>query len=341
MPNLCPKSTFRLTKPMNIETAQHIIKLAADRRVAVLGDLMLDEWIMGEALRISPEAPVPVVQFSRRWTAPGGAANVGMNLKNLGAKVSVLGVIGDDEAGRDLKSELIKSGIDTEGIICDLDRPTTQKTRIMAQRQQMVRVDRETDLPWPAELCERFQEQLEKQILQSEVLCISDYDKGLAPSGLVQWAIQLALENNKKITSGPKPRNIDAFREAEFISLNEKEASQAAGFSLKDEAAVAQAGRQLREQLQCSALAITRGAKGAMLFEAGENSRSISAHEVEVFDVAGAGDTFLAAATLAILAGENYGNACELGNLAAAASVRHVGVVAMSQDDLLNVEAGN
>jgi D-beta-D-heptose 7-phosphate kinase/D-beta-D-heptose 1-phosphate adenosyltransferase len=325
---------------MKIETAQQIIQTATGRRVTVLGDLMLDEWIMGDALRISPEAPVPVVQFSRRWTAPGGAANVGMNLKNLGAEVSVLGIVGDDEGGRDLTGELTRYGIDAEGIICDTTRPTTQKTRIMAQRQQMVRVDRETDTPWSAELCERLQQQLERQILQSDVLCISDYDKGLASSGLVQWAIKLALENHKKITSGPKPRNINAFREAEFISLNEKEASQVAGFQLKDEAAVAQAGRQLRKQLQSPALAITRGAKGAMLFEANQNPRTIPAHEVEVFDVAGAGDTFLAAATLAILAGESYGNACELGNLAAAASVRHVGVVAMSQDDLLRV-AGN
>lgn len=323
---------------MNIETTQRIIQAAAGRRVAVLGDLMLDEWIMGDARRISPEAPVPVVQFSQRWTAPGGAANVGMNLKNLGAEVSVLGVVGDDEGGRDLTDALTKFEIDVEGIICDFVRPTTQKTRIMAQRQQIVRVDRETDTAWSTEICERFEQQLEQQILQFDVLCISDYDKGLASSGLVQWAIKLALKNGKKITTGPKPRNIDAFRESEFVSLNEKEAGQAAGFPLNDEAAVTQAGLQLREQLQAPALAITRGAKGAMLFEANQNPRSIPAHEVEVFDVAGAGDTFLAAATLAILAGENYGNACELGNLAAAASVRHVGVVAMSQDDLVKLE---
>jgi D-beta-D-heptose 7-phosphate kinase/D-beta-D-heptose 1-phosphate adenosyltransferase len=132
---------------MKIETAQRIFRTAAGRRVAVLGDLMLDEWIMGEASRISPEAPVPVVQFTRRWTAPGGAANVGMNLKNLGVEVSVLGVVGDDEGGRDLIAELAKSEIGVTGIIRDASRPTTQKTRIMAQRQQMVRVDRETDSP--------------------------------------------------------------------------------------------------------------------------------------------------------------------------------------------------
>ena len=180
-------------KPMKIEIARHIIQAAAGRRVAVLGDLMLDEWIMGEARRISPEAPVPVVQFSRRWTAPGGAANVGMNLKNLGANVSVLGVVGNDDGGRDLKDELIKFGIDAKGIICDESRPTTQKTRIMAQRQQIVRVDRETDLLWPGELCECFHQELKRQILQSDVLCISDYDKGLASSGLVQWAMARKL----------------------------------------------------------------------------------------------------------------------------------------------------
>lgn len=323
---------------MKNDVAQHILQAASGRSVAVLGDLMLDEWIVGEASRISPEAPVPVVRFARRMTAPGGAANVVMNLMSLGAKVSVMGVVGDDEGGRDLVQELLESGAQIDGIVCDESRCTTQKTRILAQRQQMVRVDREADSPLEEEIQHRLQEQLAQRIDDAEVLCVSDYDKGIASSGLVPWAIQLAISKGKKVTCGPKPHNLMAFEGANFASLNEKEADLAAGFRLYDNQDVEKAGKQLREQIQCDALAITRSAKGAMLFEADKASRSIPAHEVEVFDVAGAGDTFLAAATLAILAGENYGNACELGNLAAAASVRHVGVVAMSQEDLLKLE---
>lgn len=322
---------------MKTDVAQHILQAACGRSVVVLGDLMLDEWIVGEASRISPEAPVPVVRFSRRITAPGGAANVVMNLMSLGAKVSVMGVVGDDEGGRDLVQELLESGTQTGGIVRDESRCTTQKTRILAQRQQMVRVDREADSPLAEKIRHKLQEQLVKRIDEAEVLCISDYEKGIASSGLVPWAIELALSKGKKVTCGPKPHNLAAFAGANFISLNEKEADIAAGFRLQDDQDVQRAGKQLREQVQCDALAITRGAKGAMLFEASEEPRSIAAHEVEVFDVAGAGDTFLAAATLTILAGESYGNACELGNLAAAASVRHVGVVAISQDDLLRV----
>ena len=322
---------------MKTDVAQHILQVASGRSVAVLGDLMLDEWIVGEASRISPEAPVPVVRFAQRVTAPGGAANVVMNLMSLGAKVSVMGVVGDDDGGRDLARELSKKGAQTDGIISDSSRCTTQKTRILAQRQQMVRVDREDDSPLNQEIQRQLQEQLEKRIDEAEVLCISDYDKGIASSGLVPWAIKLAISKGKKVACGPKPHNLTAFNGANFASLNEKEADIAAGFRLHNDQDVEEAGKQLREQIQCDALVITRSAKGAMLFEAGQESRSIPAHEVEVFDVAGAGDTFLAAATLAILAGENYGAACELGNLAAAASVRHVGVVAMSQKDLVGV----
>ncbi|MEO6907363.1 MAG: bifunctional ADP-heptose synthase [Abditibacteriaceae bacterium] len=322
---------------MKIDVVQHILEAAGGRCVAVLGDLMLDEWIMGETSRISPEAPVPVVRFSSRMTAPGGAANVVMNLMSLGAKVSVIGVVGDDEGGRDLARELLENGAQTDGIVRDESRCTTLKTRILAQRQQMVRVDRETDSSLAEDIQHQLQQQIEKRIDEAEVLCVSDYDKGIASSGLVSWAIKLALSKGKKVSCGPKPHNLMAFEGANFTSLNEKEADLAAGFRLYDDQDVEKAGQQLREQIQCEALAITRSAKGAMLFEVDQESRSISAHEVEVFDVAGAGDTFLAAATLAILAGESYGNACELGNLAAAASVRHVGVVAMSQNDLLRV----
>jgi len=319
-------------------SVQRILQAVKGRRVVVLGDLMLDEWVMGDASRISPEAPVPVVRFAQRMTAPGGAANVAMNLLSLGAEVCIVGVVGDDEGGRNLTDELNKAGVQTGGVVKDASRCTTQKTRIMAQRQQMVRVDRETEEPFSPEVQSRLRRSMEEQLQAADLLCISDYDKGLATSGLMQWAIAHAAENGKKITAGPKPQNSAAFQGAGFASLNEKEANIAAGVRLTDDAALRRAGEQLRAQSQWQALAITLGARGAMLFEEGKPPHPIPAHEVEVFDVAGAGDTFLAASTLGILAGVDNATACVLGNRAAAASVRHVGVVAVTGQDLVELE---
>lgn len=322
---------------MNIETAQQILHTSKGHPVAVSGDLMLDEWIMGDARRISPEAPVPVVRFAERRTAPGGAANVAMNLMSLGAAVSVVGVVGHDDGGDDLRAALDEAGAATEGIIRDHSRCTTQKTRIIAQNQQMVRVDREDDAPFSQPLQQQLQSAIAHQMEGAKLLCISEYDKGIAAGDVVKSAIRQAMALGMKITAGPKPRNLPVFEGADFVSLNEKEASEAAGFALDDEAALQRAGKELQEKFGFGALVITRGARGAALFQNNGSSLSVAAHRVEVFDVAGAGDTFLAAATMAILAGEDCLAACELGNLAAAASVCHVGVRAVQLKDLLRI----
>jgi len=307
---------------------------AARPTLAVLGDLMLDEWIHGDAARISPEAPVPVVRFGARSLAPGGAANVAANLLSWGAQGRICGAIGHDEAGRDLTRELQTSGLDVAALVACNGRPTTLKTRIVASRQQIVRVDREDVRPLDNESDAQLGAHLEALLDGAAALCLSDYDKGLAHSQSWWRARELALQANLIVTGGPKPNNLEEFKGATLISLNEKEARESAGFALDSVEKVERAGAELLKRAHVQALAITRGGAGVALFCDGQTPRHFAAHRVEVFDVAGAGDTFLAGATYALAAGADLGEAVEFGNLAAACSVKHVGVVAVTPTEI-------
>ena len=307
---------------------------AARPTLSVLGDLMLDEWIHGDATRISPEAPVPVVRFGARKLAPGGAANVAANLLSWGADGRICGTIGQDEAGRDLTDELEKSGLDTRAIVACEGRPTTLKTRIVASRQQIVRVDREDIRAPETGDDDELNARLPALLDTATALCLSDYDKGLARSKAWHEALSLARARGITVTGGPKPANLGAFAGADLISLNEKEASESAGFALDSLANVERAGAQLLARAQVKSLAITRGGAGVALFEEDKKPRHFAAHRVEVFDVAGAGDTFLAGATYALAVGATLDEAVEFGNLAAACSVKHVGVVAVTPDEI-------
>ncbi|HEX8463588.1 MAG TPA: PfkB family carbohydrate kinase [Abditibacterium sp.] len=305
--------------------------------VAVLGDLMLDEWIIGSAHRISPEAPVPVVRLEKRETAPGGAANVVMNLLSLGARARAGGVVGDDEAGRDLAQELATAGADIAALVRDASRPTTLKTRVVAQRQQMVRIDRESDEPLSGAIIEELRARFEALLSGAGALCLSDYAKGIAHCGVFASVIAAAREAQIIVTGGPKPANLRCFEGADFLSLNQKEASEASGSKLQTSAEIEAAGESLRIKAGAKCLAITRGGAGVSVFFGDQKMVPIPAYEVEVFDVAGAGDTFLSAATLALARGADGVEASRFGNLAAAASVRHVGVVAVTRADMERV----
>lgn len=312
---------------------------AARPTLAVLGDLMLDEWINGDAARISPEAPVPVVRFGARTLAPGGAANVAANLLSWGAQGRIGGAIGHDEAGRDLTRELQTSGLDVAAMVACDGRPTTLKTRIVASRQQIVRVDREDVRPLDDAADAQLETHLKSLLDGAAALCLSDYDKGLAQSRSWRRAREIALERGAIVTGGPKPANLEAFAGATLISLNEKEARESAGFALDSLENVERAGAQLLARAQVQALAITRGGAGVALFTRESAPHHLAAHRVEVFDVAGAGDTFLAGATYALAAGADLPQSVEFGNLAAACSVKHVGVVAVTPAEIRAMNA--
>ena len=307
---------------------------AARPTLAVLGDLMLDEWIEGQATRISPEAPVPVVRFGRRHLAPGGAANVAANLLALGARARIGGLVGRDEAGRDLTRELENAALDTRAIIACAGRPTTLKTRVVAGRQQLVRIDRESIAAPDQSETRDLAEALPALLEGATALVLSDYAKGLAGGAAWAKAREMARARGVLVTGGPKPANLGAFEGAALISLNQSEAETAWGGALSDHAPIEVAGAALLERAKVQALAITRGAAGVSLFQIGKSPRHFAAHRVEVFDVAGAGDTFLAGATFALAAGATLEDAVEFGNLAAACSVKHVGVVAVGPEEI-------
>jgi D-beta-D-heptose 7-phosphate kinase/D-beta-D-heptose 1-phosphate adenosyltransferase len=319
------------------DSINDVLSKAPRLTIAVLGDLMLDEWIFGAATRISQEAPVPVVRFRERKTALGGAANVALNFVRLGARVRFCGVVGADEAGSTLLQGLEESGIDIRAVLRDESRPTTVKTRIVSGRQQIVRIDREEETEISAELRKQLIPLLPAFLEGATLLCLSDYAKGLLTPEVCEAAVSGARERATYVTGGPKPRNLPCFAGLDFLSLNHQEAEESSGIRLGSARDILQAGAVLQERTRARAIAITNSAHGVTLFQTGEAPRHVPSHTVEVADGAGAGDTFLAGASLSLAAGADVVESVLMGNFAAAASVRHAGVVAVTPDEVRRI----
>jgi rfaE bifunctional protein kinase chain/domain len=325
---------------MDKDLIKTIIQNGRGCNTLVIGDLMLDEWIKGVATRISPEAPVPIVKVEYREAVPGGAANVATNLAALGANVTVAGFIGDDHHGEEILEILKSKNINCDGIFKDFSSPTTLKTRIVAHNQQMLRVDKEDCLPFS----DFMQNQLLDFVISGsyDLVVFSDYDKGTIHNPVVS---RLKRHTNRVLSGGPKPSNIDKFADFDFISLNLKEAKESfhnislnspLNFASKS-VIIEEIGGYIRKFLNITALAVTRGDEGASLFTE-KGHELLTGHTVEVFDVAGAGDTFLAAASFSLAAGHSLKESCCFANLAAASSVRQHGVVAVGLGDILQEE---
>ncbi|MCC6037515.1 MAG: PfkB family carbohydrate kinase [Armatimonadetes bacterium] len=301
------------------------------KQVLVVGDLMLDEYIIGIAERISPEAPVPVILCERRTYGAGGAANTALNLLTLGAKVTVCGVVGNDWAGEKLRQILNESGIDITGILTDHNRPTTLKTRIVAQTQQVARVDVESREPLNGSMEASLRGVAKELGRECDAVVVSDYAKGVVTPGLLAGLKE--LKGTTLLAAGPKPVNILHFAGFDYLSLNRSEAlASASGAKSFDEA-----GKQLSQQLEVQGLVITLGGDGCALFANGEQLAHIPALRVQVYDVAGAGDTFLAALTLGLVAGCQFVEAAEIATVAAAAVVRKVGVATTNVDEMVHL----
>jgi len=315
-----------------------LVERIRGRRTLVMGDVMLDEYIFGTVSRISPEAPVPVVDvdFDQHASAPGGATNVAHNLRALGAEVAILGVVGDDPQGVALRRHLDELGVDTAGLLVDPERPTTLKTRIIAHTQQVVRVDRECRQPLSTQTEDRLRELLETAVAQgTEAVLLSDYNKGVAHGDLPQAAVRLCRPRGIPVTANPKPPNLARLRGATAVTLNHLEAEAAAGRRLPDEEALREAGQAMRSRLELDALLVTRGSRGMMLLSDDERCRAIPAVPVEVYDVVGAGDTAFATLSLALVAGAGFAEAATLANFAGAAVVRKVGTAVVTPEELL------
>lgn len=319
------------------ERLNKVLDSMAGRRILVVGDVMMDEYVWGNARRISPEAPVMVVEVERESYTPGGAANVVNNIQALGGISSVVGVVGEDEVGRKLMSCLAEKGVDVSGVVSDASRPTTRKTRIVAHSQQVVRVDRENRRRLPDRLARNLVTRIEDRIASVDAVVFSDYDKGVAMRQITGPLLELARRHGKRVIVNSKPGNMKQFKSAALLQLNRSEAEAVTHIRIDGEKDVQRAGRRLLNSIQPEALLITSGPHGMALFDSSGEMTSIPAHLVEVYDAAGAGDTVISVVALALAAGADVHDAAVLANCAGAAVVQKVGVVPATREDIRNM----
>jgi D-beta-D-heptose 7-phosphate kinase/D-beta-D-heptose 1-phosphate adenosyltransferase len=289
----------------------------------VLGDLMLDHYIMGESTRISPEAPVPVVTVKEEKYSLGGALNVVNNLVSLGGEVMVGGLIGDDEAGGRILHQLNVLGVHTQAVYAEKDRVTTQKSRIMASNQQIMRYDLEKiQAPQPHSM-ESILQFLTSQIHLIDCILLSDYNKGVLTPALCQQVIKIANEYGKKVLVDPKGKDYHKYNSAYLITPNKKETTEITGIDIDSEASLLLAGQQLKQQMNLTKVIMTLGSKGMALYD--EELHVYPTVAREVYDVTGAGDTVLAALAVGLAVDMEIGEACGFANAAAAVVVGKLG----------------
>jgi D-beta-D-heptose 7-phosphate kinase/D-beta-D-heptose 1-phosphate adenosyltransferase len=300
----------------------------------VIGDLMIDEYVWGDVDRISPEAPVQVVSVKIEEYTLGGSGNVVKNLVALGAKVTVLGVAGADRDARRVIEKLAELGVDSRGVIVEPGRPTTRKTRIIADHQQVLRIDRETKKGIISPTLETLMELAEKHIPAVDVVLISDYAKGLITRSLVAKVVAVARALGKITIADPKGRDYAKYEGISLITPNRKEASIASGIEILDEKTLSAAAANLLEKTGVEKLLITCGNAGMVFFEPNQIPFKVKAVAREVYDVSGAGDTVVAVVGLGLAAGLSFREAITLANTAAGIVVGKVGTATVSKNEL-------
>jgi D-beta-D-heptose 7-phosphate kinase/D-beta-D-heptose 1-phosphate adenosyltransferase len=305
------------------------------KRVLVVGDVMLDEFVWGDTYRISPEAPVPVVRVGRRTFVPGGAGNVAANVVSLGGEAVLGGVVGADLPGDMLRQALREKGVGTEGLFVEAGRPTTTKTRILARGQQVVRVDTEEPAALPEALESEFSAWVAQALGRVDACVVSDYSKGLISEAVVQHVLTAARAAGVPVVVDPKGKVYARYRGATVVTPNLLETAEAAGVEIGGMDGLLGAAGLLQEVLGGGALLVTRGAEGMSLFEAGAEPVHIPAAAREVYDVTGAGDTVTSTLALALAAGLPLAVAARLANHAAGLVVGKVGTATITQDELL------
>ncbi len=304
-------------------------------RILVVGDIVLDHYIWGKVSRISPEAPVPVVNVTRENVLLGGAANVAQNIRSLNGGVGVCGVIGRDDAGDRLMRLLQDRDIDDSGIILDPERPTTVKTRIIAHNQQVVRFDRETKDRIGKEMHSRICDFVERSIAEGiDAIVLSDYCKGVVTADLVREVVRLARKKDVIVSVDPKVSHFGMYRGVTILTPNAAEASLGSRIEIEDEQSLLAAGAALLRRVGSKAVLITRGEHGMSLFAQGGKVTHIPTKARAVYDVTGAGDTVIAVLTLAMAAGANAADASRIANYAAGIVVGVVGTATVTPAEL-------
>ena len=312
-----------------------ILRTLRDRNVVVLGDVMLDEFVWGDVTRISPEAPVPVVDVRRESVHLGGAANVLANLIALGARGSVVGVVGNDEAGKRLRNGLRELGTEaSDDLIVDEVRPSTIKTRIIAHSQLVVRADRESRTPVNSQIEDQIVARLKEVLSEADAFVVSDYDKGVVTQRILAEILPLAYER-VPVLIDPKLRNFNFYRPATLVTPNHLEALRMSDSEDHSDDGSHHAATVIRRKLGCDAVLITRGDRGMMLLEADGEPVYVKTAAREVYDVTGAGDTVIAALAAGLAAGTSMLEAATLANHAAGIVVGKVGTATATADELI------
>ncbi len=293
--------------------------------VLVMGDIMLDRFIWGEVSRISPEAPVPVVNVKRETTMLGGAANVVNNIASLGGNVILCGAIGEDPWGKEILAKLKELGIDTGGVISEPGRPTSVKTRIIAHAQQVVRYDREQRTCLGTETIDHILQHVDGKKADISGIIISDYGKGVVCPPLFEAINSLASRRRIPLAVDPNVKNFSLYKGVTIITPNNKQAGEVGGMEIVDEESLKIVGKKILEEYKCQNLLITRGEEGMSLFEGMRVPAHIKSVARRVYDVTGAGDTVIATLMMGLCVGLNLKSAAYLSNLAAGLVVGEVG----------------
>jgi D-beta-D-heptose 7-phosphate kinase / D-beta-D-heptose 1-phosphate adenosyltransferase len=306
----------------------------SNARVLVIGDVMLDRYWWGSVSRISPEAPVPVINLERTTSKPGGAANVALNAASLGAYVTLLSAIGDDAEGAELAASLVERGISTDSLVRIQGRRTSVKTRIIAHSQQVTRVDSEQVDQLSIESSEQLVLNVEESLQSVSCVIVSDYAKGTLPETVLRAVIDRANELEKYVLVDPKGKYYQKYSGATVLTPNRREAAEACKLEESDPDVVTKAGGTLLGECGLEHVLITEGEHGMTLFGNREEPYHLDASVHQVYDVTGAGDSVIACLGVALAAGLTMRKACELANAAGGISVQHVGTHAVTLDEL-------
>ncbi len=309
-----------------------ILKNFGKKRILIIGDLILDHYIWGLVERISPEAPVPVVDVKKEDYNLGGASNVAANIVSLGGKATVVGVRGDDFFGELLESLLKRRGIDTSGVFIG-KRPTTVKTRVIAHNQQVVRFDREERRTVSDRVFKEIASFLLERRDDWDGIIISDYKKGMVSQRLMKYILKEFKSNGAFVAVDPKVGHFSLYKGVSIITPNLKEAAQGSGVEITDEQSLIAAGQKLIKRLNCDSVLITRGEEGMSLFEDGQVIH-IPTFAQSVYDVTGAGDTVIATVTLAYSAGASLKDAALIANHAAGIVVAKLGTATATVEEI-------
>jgi len=307
------------------------------QKIVVIGDLMLDRYIWGRVSRISPEAPVPIVEIESESFRFGGAANVAHNVMTLGAKAIPVGVLGKDSSGDVLMDLFKEKGFPIHGLIVTDERPTTVKTRIIAHSQHMVRTDREMRVGISEQIQKSLVDFLKKNLNDMDGIILEDYNKGLLVPEFISEVIGLAKSKDKMIFVDPKFDNFFDYQGVTLFKPNRKEVMDVLGCRLDSDEDIEEAGQKLLDRLQCQAVLMTLGEEGIVLFEKKRSMLKIPTRAVKVHDVSGAGDTVIATMAVAMTAGADAKEAATIANYAAGIVCGEVGIVPVDHEQLLRV----